>query len=152
MTNLTHVTYCGLYCKLCGACGRIPRRAQSLKDAMTTEGWHEWGKEIPGFQDFWKFLDGLIGGCPGCRQDGGPPFCGIRKCARKREIELCVECEDYPCHRIEGLAKGYPTLIADGKRIREIGIDPWIAEQDARAETGFTYADIRCYPYEVPSD
>jgi len=45
---------------------------------------------------------------------------------------------------------GYPTLIADGKRIKKIGIDAWIEEQEERVKTGFAYADIRCYPYEVP--
>jgi hypothetical protein len=51
-----------------------------------------------------------------------------------------------------GIAKGYPTLIADGNRIREIGIETWIQEQEERAKTGFAYGDIRCYPYSVPRE
>ena len=47
---------------------------------------------------------------------------------------------------------GYPTLIADGKRIKKIGIDAWIEEQEERVKTGFAYADIRCYPHEVPDE
>jgi len=50
------------------------------------------------------------------------------------------------------IAKGYPTLIADGQRMREIGIEAWIQEQEKRAETGFAYVDIRCYPYSVPEE
>ncbi len=49
-----------------------------------------------------------------------------------------------------GIAKGYPTLIADGERMKEIGIEAWIDEQEERAKTGVAYVDIRCYPYEVP--
>lgn len=152
MADLTHVTYCGLYCKLCAACGRIPRKAESLKQSMAAEGWEDWGNQFPGFEGFWGFLDGMIEGCPGCRAGGGPPFCGIRKCAREKQMDLCIDCDEYPCHRVLGLAKGYPTLLADGKRIKEIGIEAWIAEQEKRAETGFAYVDIRCHLYDIPTD
>lgn len=47
---------------------------------------------------------------------------------------------------------GYPTLIANGRRMKEIGPDAWIREQEERAKTGFAYADIRCYPYNVPGE
>ena len=155
MADLRLVTYCGLYCGLCAERGRIPRQAGALRDSMSKEGYEHWGKELPGFVEFWKFLDGLCGpdkACPGCRQDGGPPFCTIRKCVREQEIEVCVFCEDYPCKRVLGIAKGYPTLIADGKRMKEIGIEAWIEEQEERAKTGFAYVDIRCYPYKVPDE
>lgn len=153
--NLKDVTYCGLYCTLCGSRGRIPQRAQTLRDSMAEEGHNVWGKDIPGFTEFWTFLNDLCDpekGCSGCRQGGGPPFCSIRKCCQNRGHDICVFCEDYPCRRITALAKGYPTLIADGKRIKDIGIDAWIEEQKKRVKTGFVYADIRCYPYSVPKD
>jgi hypothetical protein len=41
-------------------------------------------------------------------------------------------------------------LLADGKRMTEIGPNRWTAEQEVRKATGFCYADIRCQPYEVP--
>ena len=155
MKNLKYVTYCGLYCGLCSQRGRIPHQARMLKDTMSKEGYEYWGSELPNFNEFWKFITDLSdpeSSCPGCRQGGGPPFCGIRKCAQKRGVEVCVFCEEYPCHRIEALEKGYPTLVSDGKRMREIGIGTWIEEQKERATTGFVYADIRCHPYEVPSE
>jgi len=153
MDNMKYVTYCGLYCRLCAQHGRIPRQAQALHQSMVKEGYEFWGKELPGFEAFWEFLTSLCDpckSCPGCRQGGGPPFCTIRKCARKRGVEICVFCADYPCSRVLGIAKGYPTLIADGERMKEIGIEAWIDEQEERAKTGFAYVDIRCYPYEVP--
>ncbi len=122
---------------------------------MAKDGYDVWGAQLAGFQEFWAFLGDLCDpekACPGCRQGGGPPFCSIRKCARRRGIEVCVYCQDYPCRRVEAIAKGYPTLIADGKRIRDIGMEAWIAEQQERAKTGFAYVDIRCHPYEVPRD
>lgn len=153
--GLKLISYCGLHCNLCAQRGRIPHQANDLRESMLKEGYEFWGKEIPGFNDFWKLLTNLSDpdkSCPGCRQDGGPPFCSIRKCAPERKIDLCVFCEEYPCKRVLEIARGYPTLLADGKRIKEIGIEAWVQEQEERAQTGFAYVDIRCHPYEVPKD
>lgn len=153
MTDLRLVTYCGLYCGLCATKNRIPRKAKDLKNTMQKEGYEDWGENIPGFKEFWAFLNNLVEfeeTCS-CREETcGGPFCTIRKCAREKNIDICISCEEYPCKRIDGIAKGYPTLLADGKRIKDIGIDAWIEEQEERAKTGFAYADIRCHPYEVP--
>lgn len=155
MNKLGLVTYCGLYCGLCAQRGRIPRQANELRESMAVEGYEFWGKELPGFDGFWKFLNELCDpdkACPGCRQGGGPPFCAIRRCARERGIDTCAFCTEYPCERVLAVAKGYPTLLADGKRMREAGVEAWVQEQERRAQTGFAYADIRCYPYSVPSE
>ncbi|MGQ9707353.1 MAG: DUF3795 domain-containing protein [bacterium] len=120
---------------------------------MHIEGWDFWGKEVAGFKEFWRFLNGLVKEtCPGCRQEGGPPFCGIRKCAQGKGVEVCVFCPDWPCERIKGLANGYHTLIPDAERMKRIGLDSWLKEQAARAKTGFCYCDIRCHPYTVAKD
>ena len=155
MDDLKLITYCGLYCELCANRGRIPQQAKALKESMFKEGYDKWGSPIPAFNDFWKFLSYLCDpntGCPGCRQGGGPPECTIRKCALEKKIDVCIFCRDYPCKRVLGLAKGYPTLIADGKRMKEIGIETWVKEQEERAKTGFAYVDIRCYPYSVSDE
>ncbi|MBC7170213.1 DUF3795 domain-containing protein [Candidatus Bipolaricaulota bacterium] len=155
MSDHRFVTYCGLYCGLCSARSRIPAQATALRETIVKEGYDDWGQELPNFREFRAFLDHLCDpdrSCPGCRAEGGPPFCGIRKCARKRGVEICPQCPDYPCHRIAALAEGYPTLIPDGRRMQRIGVPAWIAEQEERASTGFCYADIRCRPYEIPTD
>jgi len=145
-SQLRLVTYCGLYCGLCAQCCRIPQQARSLQDTMRREGYEYWGKEISGFEQFWKFLGGLADSesrCS-CRSGGcGPSFCAIRKCARARGVEVCVFCDEYPCQHIQGLAKRYPNLLADGQRMKNVGIDAWIKEQEERRRSGFAYADIR---------
>jgi hypothetical protein len=149
------LTYCGLYCELCGERARIPKQAQALRQSLRAEGYDQWGRGLEGFEAFWSFLEGICdpdGACPGCKEGGGPPSCAIRNCARARGLEVCVRCEAYPCGRIEELARGYPTLLADGERMRELGIAAWVAEQERRAQSGFAYVDIRCEPYEVPSE
>ncbi len=155
MADLRYVTYCGLYCGLCGERARIPQRAQSLRESMSVEGWDQYGPQYPGFDAFWNFLSRLCDpdtACPGCRSGGGPPFCAIRKCAVRRGVEICAQCTEYPCQKVLSLARGYPTLIADGRRLSEIGTQAWIREQEERARSGFVYADIRCHPYEVPEE
>ena len=152
MADMDLVTYCGLYCGLCAQRHRIPQRAQSLRESMQKEGDELWGQDIPGFKEFWAFLSrlGESESTCSCRKETcGPPFCGIRKCARSKGIDVCAFCEDFPCDRIQGIARGYPTLLADGTRMKEMGIEVWIKEQKERATTGFAYVDIRCYPYDI---
>ena len=45
-TDLRLVTYCGLYCELCAARGRIPRQANALRETMVKEGYDVWGKDV----------------------------------------------------------------------------------------------------------
>jgi hypothetical protein len=122
---------------------------------MQKEGYEYWGGQLPGFNEFWKFISGLVEleSKSSCREGTcGPPFCGIRKCAGNKGVEVCVFCNEYPCSKILGIAKGYTTLLADGQRMKEIGIDKWISEQEERAKTGFAYVDIRCHPYEIADE
>ena len=146
--DMKYITYCGLYCRLCATAGRIPRQAQALRDTMAKEGYEFFGHEIVGFTDFWGYLTRLSKQdqtCLGCRGGCGNPTCKIRQCARQREVEICpVDCQDYPCPAVRELAGVYPTLLADGARLKEVGVARWVAEQQQRAATGFAYADIRC--------
>jgi hypothetical protein len=75
-------------------------------------------------------------------QRGGYPKCPIRACAKERGITVCNSCPEFPCQRFEILRR-YPTCIADNERMKNIGLERWIAEQEARAATGFAYGDIR---------
>jgi hypothetical protein len=142
--QLEFVTYCGLYCGLCSARTRIPQRAAALQAAMADEGWPFWGQSIAGFPEFWKFLEGLAGeGCPGCRAGGGDPGCRIRLCARERGVELCLDCPDFACEHVKALAARYPTLLADNRRLRAVGLARWLVAQEERVRRGVVYADTR---------
>ncbi len=153
MANLELVTYCGLYCGLCTTRNRIPKQAEALRESMRKEGWDFWGKELEGFPQFWTFLNGLVENEANCSCRAGKcgaPFCSIRKCAPEKGVEACPFCDEYPCYRILGLAEGYVTMLADGKRMKEKGLEAWIEEQEERRKTGFAYTDIRNHPYTVP--
>ncbi len=152
--KMRYVTYCGLYCQLCSTRGRLPKQASALKQTMVNGEWDKWGKDLPNFNPFWEFLTKISDpdGCPGCRQGGGPPVCSIRECAQTKGIDLCPYCDEFPCHRIEEMAKGFINLIPNMKRMKEVGFDAWLQEQQELAETGFCYCDIRCSDDEVPND
>jgi hypothetical protein len=142
--QLAFVTYCGLYCGLCAERTRIPQHAAALRQAMDDEGWPFWGSTIPGFGAFWQFLERLtVPQCPGCRAGGGMPACQICVCARERDLDLCADCPDFPCERVAALAASYPTLIADNRRLGDVGLARWLAEQEERARRGVVYADTR---------
>lgn len=145
MADLALVTYCGLYCGLCGKRARVPGRALALRESLENAGIEHWGSGLPGFEEFWRLLEWLSdvrNACPGCRSGGGFPHCRIRECARSRGVDACPFCEEYPCELLSVPASAYPTLLPDGKRMREKGLDAWLEEQRERAKSGFVYADI----------
>jgi hypothetical protein len=153
MDKLEQVTCCGLYCGLCTTRNRTPKQAGALRETMRKAGWEFWGGEQANFKEFWAFLNRLAemeSDCS-CRSGKcGPPFCAIRKCVLGKGLDACPFCDEYPCSRVLGIAQGYVTMLADGKRMKEKGLDVWIEEQEERRKTGFAYADIRNYPYSVP--
>lgn len=145
------VAYCGLYCGLCANRNRIPKRAKLLKETLHDEGMDSWYKYIPSmkntFPTFWKFLEKLMNMNCTCRTGGGPPDCKIRECAKKKEVDTCPLCSEYPCRLIESLAEHYVAAIQDGKRLKKTGLKMWVKEQEKRARRGVVYADIRV-PWE----
>jgi len=147
VSNLKDVTYCGLYCRLCATKSRIPQTAAALRDILTVDGWQDFGEHIvPDFKLFWSTLNRFADfdkTCPDCREGCGDPGCSIRKCASDRKTDLCPFCEQYPCKHIHALAQRYPNLIADGERLKKVGVEAWIEEQEERRRTGFCYCDIR---------
>lgn len=118
MSDLTYVTYCGLYCKLCDTYSRIPQQASALRKTLLKGGFEYFGSYVmDGFKEFWAGLEQLgkvDSSFNGCRGGCGDPGCNIRKCAQEHNVELYSSCNDYPCNYFDVLAKRYPNLIADG--------------------------------------
>ncbi len=141
------VGYCGLYCGLCANRNRIPQRAKLLKETLHEEGMDFWYKYIPSmketFPTFWEFLKTLVKMDCTCRTGGGPPDCKLRECAKKRRVDACPFCPEYPCSLIENLAEHYVTIIQDGKRLKKVRLKTWVKEQEKRSHRGVVYADTR---------
>lgn len=149
---LRQVAYCGLYCGLCAQCSRIPQQAKQLQKSLHEEGYDDWYQYVPNLKDsfppFWSFLQNLGNMDCTCRTGGGPPDCKIRECAREKKMDVCTDCKEYPCALIQNLAKHYPTLIQDGKRLQEVGLEKWVEQQEERVRRSVVYADIR-YPWRT---
>ena len=146
--GMDFVCYCGLYCGLCEWHARIPQRAAALRESLAKA-------ECRDPQDFLLQLERLSKEDSGksCRSGRcGDKACAIRKCAIRKEVRVCPECVDYPCPRINTLARSEATLIHDGQRMKKIGLEAWLAEQEERRRAGFCYADVRCLPCEIPRE
>ena len=147
------VSYCGLYCDLCSARFKIPDQARALRDSLRMAEYEDHGPGQPGFDEFWTMLNSLAEppGDKCCRAETcGHPLCAIRKCAQQRGLEICTDCDEYPCSHIQTLAHSEPTLVQDGRRLQAIGLEAWIVEQRARKRAGFCYGDVRCGNCIVP--
>lgn len=145
--NLTEVGYCGLYCGLCASRRRIPEQAARLRETLWAEGYDQGYFDVPElepvFATFWEGLNLLADQpCAGCLGGGGYSQCPIRACAKERGVTVCNTCPEFPCQHF-ALLRQYPTCMVDNERMRKVGLERWIAEQEARAAKGFAYIDIK---------
>ncbi len=131
MADLTLVAYCGSHCGLCTHRGQLRESARKFCESLRPERTDSPHAAIPG--EFWSLLCSLAAGenqCA-CRKGScGPPLCGIRRCAQRRGVDLCPYCDEYPCERIIECCKASPLLLACGMRIKAIGVEAWIKEQE----------------------
>jgi hypothetical protein len=86
--------------------------------------------------------------CKGCRvQDGKhyhlPDGCVTLNCVKKKCVELCCDCKDFPCALLAPTADGaavYPhnMKVYNLCRIKANGIEQWIAEAGKIRKKYFT--------------
>ena len=63
--------------------------------------------------------------------------CKVRICAAARKVTTCVDCGEYEsCVTLEAFYRGgdYASARATLRRIREIGLDGWVAEREAAGD------------------
>lgn len=139
--------YCGLYC---GACaiknGQIRNTARALQGMLAAYGYAHWApmlaelvpatKHFPEFKGVLEWL--TTQDCEGCPAGGGNPRCAIRICARERNLRGCWDCAAFPCEKL-GESKGAEESC---RRIREVGLEAWLAETAAKVAAGFSYLDV----------
>ena len=140
---------CGLYC---GACViyRASRRGDSefLKQIVEAFSGKE-GQLAPGMPPLRKGCDvseaqrqmqDVKGtACEGCLSEivAFPcRICAFRDCVLEKGLTNCSQCPDSPCQPLvdfnnDGLPH-HGEVLANIQRQREIGLDAWIAEQEAR--------------------
>jgi hypothetical protein len=140
--------YCGLYC---GACaiknGQISNAANTLQAMLQAYEYQQWApmladfvpatKHYPEFQGVLEWLTAQD--CPGCVGGGGNPACAIRLCAKEKGYAGCWECDEAGCTKLQEIDRGAPDAVSNRQRIREAGLETWLAEQAAKVEAGYSY-------------
>jgi len=67
--------------------------------------------------------------------------CKMMLCARKRGLQYCFQCEDFPCANVNEFGSDgvshHKRTIENSKRMKEIGIEAWINEQERKGQCLF---------------
>jgi len=82
--------------------------------------------------------------CEGCRElldRHWSPDCKMMLCAKKRGLQYCFQCEEFPCTIVSEFSSDgilhHKRTVENSKRMREIGIEAWIAEQKRKGQCIF---------------
>jgi hypothetical protein len=122
------IGYCGARCLTCFAYKKnVSEAAKALRRELRAEKLKESWKELPflgEYAPFKKALDGLamLRCTKLCRGGGGNPWCKIRRCAQKRELVGCWECED-----MQGCKKLIPAYRPNLDKILRVGLRTFLA-------------------------
>ena len=132
------VAYCGLYCGDChGYKGTIPDMARDLRKELRKSKYSKFAK---GVSKFFKVLEKydtcyeVLGAmvkfrCKrACKNGGGPPFCKMRKCCQKKEIQGCWECDEFEtCTKLNFLKPIHDDAhIKNLRKIKKSGMDEFL--------------------------
>ncbi len=95
--------------------------------------------------------------CHGCKSDTNFQWCRIcnlKKCAREKNIEFCIECSDYPCQDLTNFKEEtkYPyhcEVFDNLEEIKNLGKEKWLKNQQKRwscqnCGSLFSYYDLKC--------
>jgi hypothetical protein len=121
MSDETLVGVCGLYCGTCPIYRMYKDEDTERLERAARETFHCKPEEI------------VCEGCHGPIECLWSPECRIRTCALERGLGSCCECSDLPCDELSAFSADRRDIpIANLRRVAEIGLEAWVAEQDAR--------------------
>jgi len=108
--NKDELAYCGLSCTRCKSkFAEVRNKMNELDIVFKKVNMQEMARVIPFMNSKYKGYKKLVSffsqECPSCRNKGGNPFCGIRKCALKKKYATCAECSTGFCSKFKPLFK-----------------------------------------------
>lgn len=73
--------------------------------------------------------------CGDCAAAGHHHICEIYQCAKEKELTTCADCDDFPCTTLIQFAydpiwQTHRVVLENLRRIRKIGLDAWLEEQN----------------------
>jgi hypothetical protein len=135
------VGYCGVCCNHCGMQSRIPETAGELKRFVQAYKYGDWIQYVTRDFKFGNFVKGLnwfaSSGCKGCFQGGGMPTCEVRTCCKEKGLKNCYSCKDFTKCKKLGYQKETYKIQESYERIKQIGYENWLKEQEEKAKEGF---------------
>jgi hypothetical protein len=153
MSNKENRQYgiCGVYCGQCpNGNGRVKAIAGELKRLVDTVryDWLNYAEKRFSFNEFRKSLEWFSQAqCPMCLNGGGAP-CENKKCAPQKKLESCLLCNEYlTCKNTEYHREWYPFVVDSYKRVKEVGFQKHLEEEEERAKAGVTlmgHLERRC--------
>jgi len=74
----------------------------------------------------------------------------MKECAKKRGIENCFECRDFPCstakeHCLQFGEESYYDMMRKYEEFRKLGVDAWMQARQQRAEKGYCSSTRKYY-------
>jgi len=151
------VGYCGLYCGECHTYrGRIiTTLAVDFKELLEAGDHPDWVPKFGSIDfDYEEFLKGLTyysredSGCfnnEPCKDGCGVPGCQIDDCAKEMGIDICFECDEFPCNHFSMFLKRHPEHLKDYAEFKRLGKDEWLKRHVQRAERGYCLASNKYY-------
>lgn len=121
MTDTTLSGACGLYGGACSIYRMYKDQDTERLERAAREVFHCQPEEIR---------------CEGCR---GPldhhwsPECRFLACTQERSVTFCHECADFPCDDLSAFSADHRDIpLSNLHRLAEVGLEVWLAEQEAR--------------------
>jgi hypothetical protein len=82
--------------------------------------------------------------CEGCRgpvEANWSSDCKMMQCAKKRRLEYCFQCKDFPCETVNAFASDgvahHKRTIENMKQAKTTGLSAWIVEQKRKGAPTF---------------
>ena len=141
MTNREElIAFCGLYCGECpNYTGKIADFARDLRKELRSVRFDKTAEALSELSFFGMFKDyeqcyAVLGGMvklrckQACKGGGGNPYCKIRKCCQRKEIEGCWLCDEYEtCVKLIELEANHGVAhIKNLRKIKRNGIDGFL--------------------------
>ena len=139
--NPAPIAYCGLYCGDCFSYrGTIPDMARDLRKELRKAKFARLADGLSREVSFFKVFEAypacyeVLGAMvkmrckKGCRDGGGNPYCAMRKCAQRKSIEGCWECDEFEdCEKLAFLEPMHgDEHLKNLRRIRRRGVPAFL--------------------------
>ena len=128
---------CGLNCAKCQAysAGEIRKHAAELKRLLGSFDSYavRFSKFMPTFKNYPPFKELLAhfseADCKGCRQgDCKYPNCGVSSCYRKKGVDFCFQCNEFPCTKTNFDPDLHTRWLSMNRRMKEVGVEAYFEE------------------------